>query len=84
MKDYHVIGVVDNTLPSTIELPDDVDIGTFGASSIVPRFSQVDDVQHAGLFILDGEHLPLIRRWGAHERRISYFFRSFAARLVLI
>lgn len=62
VKDDHVIRIIHDTLASAIEPAYDVDIGAFGASGVIPGLSQKYNVQHLGLLVFDGEHLPQIRR----------------------
>ena len=57
VKYDHVVGIIDNASAGMIKSADHVDVGAFGASGVVPRLPQQNQVEHTGPVIFDGEHL---------------------------
>lgn len=62
MQDEHVVGIIDDALTCTIEVPNQMNVGPRGAGAVEPGLSKGDRFVGFCLFVLEKQNLIQVSR----------------------
>lgn len=71
MQNEHVVGIIDNALTRTIEVPNQMNVGPRGARAVEPGLSKRDSFVGFCLFVLEKKDLMRV----SNEKTVAEVYR---------